>query len=82
MLPYFATEGNLFYCTDVKGLMLHMGLQKYIPNYWRLFIDSSKRSLKCVLLHNDNKYGSVPIAHSTTMQEEYTNISLICIGGN
>lgn len=23
-----------------------------------------KRSLKCILLHNENKYGSIPIAHS------------------
>lgn len=46
-----------------------MSLQQYQPNDWRLFIDSSRRSLKCVLLHNGNKYGSIPIAHST-----YVNI--------
>jgi hypothetical protein len=28
---------------------------------WRLFIDPSKVSLKAVLLHNGNKYLSVPI---------------------
>ena len=43
----------------------------------RLFIDSSKRSLKCVLLHNRNIYGYIPIGHSVTMKEEYGNIKLI-----
>ena len=38
---------------------------------WRLFIDSSKRSLKCVLLRNSNRFASVPLAHSTTLKEKY-----------
>ena len=54
-----------------------MGLPEYTPDDWRLFIDSSKRSLKCVLLHNGNKYGSIPIGHSTTMKEEYETIALV-----
>ena len=29
----------------------------------------SKRSLKCVFLYNSNKYGSIPIGHSTSMKE-------------
>ncbi|KAK8383349.1 hypothetical protein O3P69_019012 [Scylla paramamosain] len=33
-----------------------------------LFFDSSKRSLKCVLLHNGNQFASVPLAHSTTLK--------------
>jgi hypothetical protein len=28
---------------------------EFIPDQWRLFIDSSKVSLKVVLLHNGNK---------------------------
>ena len=43
----------------------------------RLFIDSSKRSLKYVLLHNRNIYGCIPIRDSVTMTEEYKNIKLI-----
>ncbi|KAI6659820.1 hypothetical protein LOD99_10618 [Oopsacas minuta] len=39
-------------------------------------IDSSTRSLKCVLLHNGNKYASIPIGHSTSMKEEYESIKL------
>ncbi|GFT17074.1 uncharacterized protein TNCV_4738141 [Trichonephila clavipes] len=54
-----------------------MVLKKYQPSDWRLFIDSSKRSLKCVLLNNGNKYGSIPIAHSVTLKEEYANIAKV-----
>ena len=38
------------------------------------FIDSSKRSLKAVLLHNTNVLAPIPIAHSTVYKEEYENI--------
>ncbi|GFX07840.1 uncharacterized protein TNCV_4161091 [Trichonephila clavipes] len=54
-----------------------MGLKKNQPSDWRLFRDSSKRSLKCVLLNNGNKYGSIHIAHSVTLKEEYANIAKI-----
>ena len=39
---------------------------------WRLFIDSSKTSLKSVLLHNGNKFASVPIAYAT-----YENLKIL-----
>lgn len=54
-----------------------MGLQEYFAPDWRLFIDSSKRSLKCVLLHNGNQYGSIPIGHSTKLTEHYPAIALV-----
>jgi hypothetical protein len=57
--------------------MQNMGLRQYQPNDWRLFLDSCKRSLKCVLLHNGNKYGSISIARSITMKEEHQTISLV-----
>ena len=49
----------------------------YEPKYWRLFIDSSKRALKCVLLHNGNQLASVPIAHSTTLKENYETVEYV-----
>lgn len=76
-LTFFTKEDNLVFCNNVNGLMQEMGLSKYLPSDWRLFVDSSKRSLKCVLLHNGNVYASIPIAHSTTMKEEYNNIALV-----
>ena len=74
---YFCSDGQLVYCIDVEGLLLFMGLPAYDSRDWRLFIDSSKRSLKCVLLHNGNKYGSVPIGHSVNLKEEYKNIKIV-----
>jgi hypothetical protein len=46
-------------------------------NEWRLFIDSSKRSLKAVLLHNGNNYSSLPIGHSVHLKESYENLELV-----
>ncbi|KAI6648441.1 hypothetical protein LOD99_8231 [Oopsacas minuta] len=54
-----------------------MGVPQYRPEDWRLFIDSSKRSLKCVILHNGNLYVSIPIGHSTKLKEEYENIKIV-----
>ena len=42
----------------------------------RLFIDSSKRSLKYVFF-TIVTYGCVPIGHSVTMKEDYGNIKQI-----
>ena len=74
---YFQSDGQLVYCTDVERLLLAMGLSVYRSNDWRLFIDSSKRSLKCVLLHNGNQYRSIPIGHSVTLKENYENIKVV-----
>ena len=54
-----------------------MGLSAYRSNDWRLFIDSSKRSLKCVLLHNGNRYKSILIGHSVILKENYKNIKIV-----
>lgn len=67
--PFFSEEDDFVFCNNISGLMNAMGLQNYDPNDWRLFIDSWKRSLKCVLLHNGNKLGSLPVAHSTKVKE-------------
>ncbi|GBM22451.1 hypothetical protein AVEN_221514-1 [Araneus ventricosus] len=47
------------------------------PHKWRLFIDSSKTSLKVVLLANGNDLPSVPVAYSVDMKETNENISRI-----
>ena len=74
---YFQSDGQLVYCTDVEGLLLAMGLSAYCSNDLRLFIDSSKRRLKFVLLHNGNQYGSIPIGQSVTLKENYENIKVV-----
>lgn len=77
LLSFFAKDDDFAFCSDVPGLLKAMGVQKYDPNEWRLFIDSSKRSLKCVLMHNGNKLGSIPIAHSSTVKEEYATVASV-----
>ena len=74
---YFKSDAQLVYCIDVEGLLLAMGQPAYDPSEWRLFIDSSKRSLKCVLLHIGNKFGSIPVGHSVNMKEEYASIKIV-----
>jgi len=76
-LQYFSEDNDLVYCHDVPGLLHHLGLPAYDPEDWRLFIDGSTRSLKCVLLYNGTTYASIPLAHSTTLKEEYENIKMI-----
>ena len=44
---------------------------------WRLFIDSSSKSLKAVLLNIGNKIASVPVAHSVQFTENYENMKLL-----
>lgn len=77
---YFSVSNKLCYCHDVNGLFEEIEIE-HISNEWRLFIDSSSSSLKCVLLHNGNKYPSIPIGHSTHLKEEYDNVKflLVCI---
>lgn len=77
LLPFFTEDNNLVFCNDISNLLKKIGLSEYSPDEWRLFIDSSKRSLKCVLLNNGNKFGSIPIGHSTRMKEQYNAISLV-----
>ncbi|CAH0686096.1 unnamed protein product [Spodoptera exigua] len=67
---FFKREGEYCYCTDIPGLYEAMN-QNYDKTEWRLFIDSSKYSLKAVLLHNGNKKPSIPIGHAVNCKESY-----------
>lgn len=76
-LPYFSEENKLVFCNDIPGLLGQLGISSYDPGEWRLFLDSSKRSLKCVLLHNGNVYGAVPVGHSTVLKERHDDITTV-----
>lgn len=71
---YFSTEENLSFCNNIDHLMLALGYEQK-PEEWRLFIDSSKLSLKAVLLHIGNIYPSVPIGYAIHMKESYENMA-------
>ncbi|KAI6659631.1 hypothetical protein LOD99_14554 [Oopsacas minuta] len=70
---YYTTDGPVCYCNDIEGLYAKL-LQEHSSSDWRLFIDSSKRSLKAVLLHNGNLKPGVPIAHSVYLKETFVNL--------
>ena len=48
---------------NIAGLIKSMGLER-VATKWRLFIESSSRSLKAVLLHTGNSFSSILIGHS------------------
>jgi hypothetical protein len=47
------------------------------PLEWRLFIDSSKLSLKTVLLHNGNALTSIPVGHSVHNKASYEKVKIL-----
>jgi len=53
-------------------------LQHEHPSWqWRLFIDSSTVSLKAALLHNGNKFPSIPLIHAVHVKETYENLQVL-----
>ena len=73
----FDCKSDFVYCCDIAGLVIAMGAPRYNTTDWRLFIDSSKRSLKCVLLHIGNIFGALPIGHSVHLKEKYEHIKTV-----
>ena len=72
----FSQEDGVVFCNDVCSIMEVLG-HGYNPDQWRLFIDSSKVSLKMVLLHSKNRFPSVPLAHAASMKESYESMKLL-----
>ena len=74
---FFSEQKPFIYCHNISGLLRQLGVASYIPTKWRLFLDSSKQSLKCVLLHNGNLYGGVPVGHFVHLRETYDDIKAV-----
>ena len=70
---FFIMQNAICFCNNVSGLFYSIGIPG-IPSEWRLFFDSSSKSLKAVLLQNGNKYPSLPLAHSVHLKETYENV--------
>jgi len=73
---FYETENDVCFCIDVNGLMRELGYEHH-PDEWRLFVDSSKSSLKAVLLHIGNEMPSVPVVHAVRMKETYETMEII-----
>jgi hypothetical protein len=73
---FFPQEDGVILRNDVCSDMEVLG-HEYNPDQWRLFNDSSKVSLKFVLLHNRNRFPSVLLAHAANMKETYESMKLL-----
>ena len=73
---FFSQEDDVVFYNEVCPVMEVLG-QEFNPNQLRLFIDSSKVSLKVVLLHNGNKFPSLPLARAANMKESYESMKLL-----
>ncbi|KAL7641181.1 UNVERIFIED_CONTAM: hypothetical protein RMT77_008319 [Armadillidium vulgare] len=69
-------NSSLVYCSEIKGLIEALGAV-YKPSEWRLFVDSSSRSLKVVQLHNSNFLGSVTVGYSIQRIENHDNMKIL-----
>ena len=76
MAKCFTVNGPLCYCNDINELFIKL-FQTHVASDWRLFIDSSQRSLKAVLLHNGNEKPCIPIAHYVHFKETYANMDIL-----
>lgn len=54
LASFYQMEEDICFGNDVNGLMAELACE-YVSDEWRLFTDSSKASLKAVLLHNGNQ---------------------------
>ena len=70
---FFTQVDSLIFCSDIDGLLSVLGIE-HDPREWRLFIDASILSLKTVLLHNGNRYPSVPVGYAAHMKEAHENM--------
>jgi len=76
LVHFFKMERVLVACTDIDGLMQTLNIN-HNPLDWRLFIDSSKSSLKAVLLHNGKTLPSIPVGRSMHNKESYENMKIL-----
>ena len=77
LVALFETDNDFVYCCAVVELLVEMGVPQYDPNDWRFFIDSSKKSLKCVLLHNENLFGALPIGYSVYLKAKHEHMKVV-----
>jgi hypothetical protein len=69
-------ERGLVACTDIDVVMQTLNIN-HNPLDWRLFIESSRLSVKAVFLHNGNTLPSIPIGHSVHIKESYGYMKIL-----
>ncbi|GFR13814.1 uncharacterized protein TNCT_731641 [Trichonephila clavata] len=76
LLHFFEKKELVVACIDVNDLRNFMNIN-YDPNNWGFFIDSSKLSLKAVLLHNSSLLLFIPTGHFVHVKETHANVKLL-----
>ena len=61
-------KGDLLYWKNNQELMEELKLEQ-TSGQWGLLIDSSKFSLKTVLLHNVNHFPSIPLTNAVHIKD-------------
>jgi len=74
---FFTMEGTVVACKAVDDFFKALNMN-HCSDEWRLFIDSSKVSLKAVLLQNGNVFPSIPIAHAFKIKKVVIACSSYC----
>ena len=74
-VDFFSQEDGVVFC-NVCSVMEVLG-HEYSTDQWRLFNDWSKVSFNVVLLHNGNRFLSVPLAHAASIKEIYESMKLL-----
>ena len=73
---FFSQEDGVVFYNVVCSVIEVLG-REYKPEQRRLFIDSSKVSLKLVLLHNGNRFPYVLLAHAANTKKSYASMKLL-----
>ena len=75
-LPHLKRKNNLFIVKCIRTSR-KIGHPIIKPRRVATFLDSFKRCLKCVLLHNENRYGAVPVGDSTVLKKQQDDIKTV-----
>jgi hypothetical protein len=75
VLKTFRADGSMVFCHNINGLFKGLK-QEHNLSDWRLFFDSSQRSLKAVLRKGNSK-PYIPTAHSIHLKETYDNMRIL-----
>jgi hypothetical protein len=73
---YSSLDGDTVYWNSIQELMEELQL-KHNSGLWRLFIDSSKVSLKALLLQNVYKVPFYPTDSCSYIEEMYKNLQVL-----
>ena len=73
---FFSVRNNVCYCRNIDGLFEALESEHHSIK-WGLFIESSKASLKAVLLNNRNKKPFIPLVHAIALKESHETMELI-----